>query len=240
MQKVALLTVIHDPKGKNIDLCRKLVHKLDNLYSEKYVTISDETCPLYISLLEHDGFNVKRIKKNGAADARRRVVEFGLEGDDEFYHYCDFDRLLTWISGYKDELKAVVSEIPKTGYLILGRTDRAFFTHPLEWIETEKISNKIFSLEFGQEVDITAGSCGFSRISAEYINKYSKDKMTDGEWPMIVHRIAKLKVSYRTVEGLEYKDEANGSTNLVTSSDKLFVRLKLAYIISESARNTGK
>jgi hypothetical protein len=240
MPKVALLTVIHDPKGKNIDLCGKLVHKLDNVYSEKYVTISDETCPLYISLLEHGGFKVKRIKKNGAADARRRVVEFGLEGNDEFYHYCDFDRLLTWISGYEDELKAVVSEIPKTSYLIFGRTERAFFTHPLEWIETEKISNKIFSLEFGQEVDITAGSCGFSRNSAKYINKYSKDKMTDGEWPMIVYRIANLKVSYRTVEGLEYKDEANGSANLVTSSDKLFVRLKLAYIISESARNTGK
>jgi hypothetical protein len=59
---------------------------------------------------------------------------------------------------YEWELKNVVQDIPNYHYLILGRTERALKTHPVEWIETEKITNKIFSLEIGQDVDVTAGS----------------------------------------------------------------------------------
>jgi hypothetical protein len=82
-----------------------------------------------------------------------------------------------------------------------------FNTHPIEWVETEKITNKIFSLELGQEADVTAGSSGFSRQSAQLISDNSKDKMTDAEWAMIVYRIGKMKVGYKAVEGLEYRED---------------------------------
>ncbi|MFD2042953.1 hypothetical protein ACFSTA_01375 [Ornithinibacillus salinisoli] len=91
-------------------------------------------------------------------------------------------------------MKKIVTEISKYDYLILGRTQRAFQTHPVEWVETEKITNKICSLELNREVDITAGSCSFSRVAAEYISSYSQEKMTDAEWGMIIYRIAGLKV----------------------------------------------
>lgn len=64
--------------------------------------------------------------------------------------------------------------------------------------------------------------------------------MTDAEWPMIIHRIARLKVDYIAVEGLEYHDETNGYSRTLTDTDKWFARLRLAYVISESAINTGK
>lgn len=68
----------------------------------------------------------------------------------------------------------------------------------------------------------------------------SKDKMTDAEWQMIVHRIGKMKVDYKAVEGLEYIEDVNGYRKQRDESEKWFGRVKLCYIISESAINTGK
>jgi hypothetical protein len=79
-----------------------------------------------------------------------------------------------------------------------------------------------------------------ARQSAQLILENSKDRMTDAECPMIVHRIGKLKVGYKAVEGLEYREDVNGYTRQINESEKWFGRVKLCYIISESAMNTGK
>jgi hypothetical protein len=240
MNNSGLICVTHDPNGKNISLVRKLSHKLNHIYSDLYITVSEVTDKDLIDELERNRFNVRVIPKKGAAHARREVLKFGLQGSNQHFHYCDFDRLLTWTDKYDYELKDIVDEIPRHDYLILGRTERAFNTHPIEWIETEKVTNRIFSLELGQEADVTAGSCGFSRQCAQLISKNSKDKMTDAEWPMIVHRIGNQKVGYRAVEGLEYTEDINGITRQISESEKWFGRVKLCFIISESAINTGK
>lgn len=240
MNNIGLICVTHDPVGKNTNLINKLGSSLNEIYQDIYITVSEETNKDLIDKLEENGFKIKVIPKKGAAHARREVLKFGLTGSNQYFHYCDFDRLLTWADRYGNELKSIVAEIPNSDYLILGRTERAFNTHPIEWVETEKITNKIFSLELGLEADITAGSCGFSRQSAQVIANNSKDKMTDAEWAMIVHRIGKMKVDYKAVEGLEYREEVNGYTRQITDSEKWFGRVKLCYIISESAINTGK
>jgi hypothetical protein len=240
VSQVALLVVTHDPTGKNIDLFEQLQNDIKGIYGEIFITISDESSMDLINSIDQSPFKVKLIPKKGAAQARREVLKFGLSGKSQYFHYCDFDRLLTWSKNYLYELKNMVSVIPNHDYLILGRTERALNTHPLEWIETEKLTNKICSLELGKEVDITAGSCSFSRESANYINHYSKEKMTDAEWAMIVHRIAKLKVDYSSVEGLEYHDETNGVTRVMSESEKWLGRLKLSLIISETAYETGR
>jgi hypothetical protein len=240
VSQVALLAVTHDPTGKNIDLFNQLQNDIKGIYEELYITISDESSIELVNAIEKSPFKVKKIPKKGAAHARREVVKFGLTGKCQYYHYCDFDRLLTWSKNYLYELKNVVSQVPNHDYLILGRTERAMNTHPLEWIETERITNKICSLELGREVDITAGSCSFSRESANYINNHSVEKMTDAEWAMIVHRIAKFKVDYSSVEGLEYHDDINGITRVMTESEKWLGRLKLSLIISETAYKTGR
>ncbi|MEA3320688.1 MAG: hypothetical protein U9Q88_11725 [Bacillota bacterium] len=234
------LTVTHDPMGKNIKLFKELQKELKDIYPELYITISDESSNTLIDQIQKSNFKVKVIPKKGAAAARREVVSLGLSGNSDYYHYCDLDRLLTWGANHLDELKLLTSNLPSCDYLILGRTERAMETHPEEWIETEKITNKICSLELGMNVDITAGSCLFSRESAEYINDYSREKMTDAEWAMIVHRIAKLEIGYAPVEGLEYNEEINGITRSLSESEKWMGRLKLSSIISETAITTGK
>jgi hypothetical protein len=240
MSQVALLTVAHDPKGKNIELFKQLQMDIERIYGELYITISDESSIEFVKEMERSQFKVKIIPKKGAAHARREVVKIGLLGQSQHFHYCDFDRLLTWGKNYLEELKNMVSFMPNHDYLILGRTERALNTHPLEWIETEKITNKICSLELDKEVDITAGSCSFSRKCAIYINNYSKEKMTDAEWVMIIHRIAKLNVAYAQVEGLEYQEDTNGITRIISDSEKWLGRLQLSLIISETALKIGK
>lgn len=240
MINIGLICVTHDPIGKNINLIKKHSPLLNKIYKDLFITVSEETNKDLIDELEKSRFNVEIIPKKGAAHARREVLKFGLTGCNQYFHYCDFDRLLTWADKYGDELKNTVNEIPNYDYLIFGRTERALNTHPIEWILTEKITNKIFSLELGQEADVTAGSCGFSRQSGKLILDNSKDKMTDAEWPMIIHRIGKMKVGYRSVEGLEYREDVNGYTRQIDDSEKWFGRVKLCYLISESAINTGK
>jgi len=240
MNYTGLVCITHDPNGKNTSLLKKLSPILNQVYSDLFITVSEVTDKDLIHELERNGFNVRVIPKKGAAHARREVLKFGLQGSNQSFHYCDFDRLLTWADKYDYELKNIVNDIPNHDYIILGRTERAFNTHPIEWIETEKITNKVFSLELGQETDVTAGSCGFSRQCAQLISENSKDNMTDAEWPMIVHRIGKLKVEYKAVEGLEYSEDINGITRQISESEKWLGRVKLCYIISESAINTGR
>ncbi|WP_426350308.1 hypothetical protein ACPWSR_03455 [Alloiococcus sp. CFN-8] len=240
MNNVALICVIHDPTLNKVSFVNRIGPLLKEIYKDMYVTVSQETSKALREELVANAFKVKVIPKKGAAHARREVLKFGLTGGNDYFHYCDLDRLLTWADRYRDELKSTVNETSGHDYIILGRTERAFSTHPVEWVETEKITNKIFSLELGEEVDVTAGSCGFSRQSAQLISENSKDKMTDAEWAMIVHRIGKKKVSYRAVEGLEYREELNGYSKEVNGSEKWFNRVRLCYIISESAINTGK
>ncbi len=120
----------------------------------------------------------------------------------------------------------MINDICNYDYLIIGRTERAFDTHPVEWKETEKIANRITSIELDFNADVTAGSCGFSRKSAMFISEYSKDKMTDSEWPMIIKRIGNLHVNYKVAEGLEYKEDINNSQKNVNDAEKWLVRLK--------------
>lgn len=240
LSKVALICVTHDPDGHNIELFNRIHKEIENSYNELFVAISEESSSDLIEAIQQSNFNYQLISKKGVAEARRAVVEFSLKGSSQYFHYCDFDRLLTWAHNYPSELQETVKNIPYHHYQIIGRTNRAFNTHPEEWVETEKITNKICSIELGQEVDITAGSCSFSRQVAEYINYHSKEQMTDAEWAMITHRIAKLPVTYSAVEGLEYEEEHNGIRRKLTDAEKWLGRLRLSLIISETAMKTGK
>lgn len=240
MRNIGLICAVHDPKGNHVKDVEGLYEKIKGIYSDFYITLSEETSSdLYRKLKEYN-FNVRVIPKMGAAHARRQGLRFALEGDNEHFHYCDFDRLVTWVTEDFKELNSIAEEIENKDYLIIGRTEKAFMSHPKSWIETENITNKIFSLEFGMDADITAGSCGFSRRCGELILKNSKEKMTDAEWPMIAFRIGKMSVGYKAVNGLKFVNEINGYNKVKEEAAELFGRLRLAYIISESAMVTGK
>lgn len=234
---LALLATIHDPDGNNYEYFKKYSKCLNEIYDRVYITVSDKTDKNYINLIKKSKFNVKVIPKKGAADARRNVIMLGLTGDCDYYHYCDFDRILTWIKYNIEELKNIRSHICKYEYLILGRTESAFLSHPIEWIETENLTNKMFSYYFEKNVDITAGSCAFSKLSAQLISKYSQDIVTDGEWPIIIMK-KNNNIGYMQVDGLRYYEKCNGTIKRFEKSDELLSRVELSCKICKSIAST--
>jgi len=124
-------------------------------------------------------------------------------------------------------------------YLIIGRTEVAFQTHPEEWQVTETVSNKMMALQLGKEVDITAGSCMLSKRAIDYIIKYSKCRMTDGEWPMIIKTFTDLNIDYVAVNGLIYVNKLN-QDNVIDPIKSWAIRLELSYIISQSILKLAK
>ncbi|WP_143522477.1 hypothetical protein, partial [Pseudomonas sp. 2822-17] len=67
----SLITVTHDPKGKNVELFNELKSGIEGIYSELFITISEESSTKLIDALEDSLFNTKIIPKLGAANARR-------------------------------------------------------------------------------------------------------------------------------------------------------------------------
>jgi len=143
----------------------------------------------------------------GIGRVRRRALRLGLTAGCDHLHLCDFDRILHWAAHYPDELREVVSEIVHYDLLIMGRTERAFATHPSYQIETERLANRVFSMFYGQERDITSGSRGLSRRAAERLLIHSREEGVgvDAEWPLIVSRFPDLRSGYILCEGLEFE-----------------------------------
>ncbi|WP_227394712.1 hypothetical protein [Jeotgalibacillus aurantiacus] len=229
----ALLTIFHDPSGEITGSLAQVTTDLANAYTHKYVLLSEETHPSVEHLLTEAGFHIRRIPKRGVADARRRAAKWASVLPHDYYHYCDLDRLVTWFQTNKQEIPDIKRNIVKRDYTIIGRKAEAFASHPVEWQETEKIANRVFSIVLGKAADITAGSCGFSKRAAELITSQSDAMMTDGEWPMLIlNQWGLSSIGTYETAGLQYLEQNKG--NPQSDIDAWTVRLKLAYIISDS------
>ncbi len=140
-------------------------------------------------------------------DVRRHTLALALEHAVSHIHLCDWDRIIHWGDFYPDELREVVAAIPGYACLILGRTERAFNTHPRVQRDTEQLINHCFGLAWGQELDVTAASRGLSRPAAELIVTQC-DEMTIGNdcvWPLFLARQNGTVIGYVRTEGLEWE-----------------------------------
>lgn len=138
---------------------------------------------------------------------RHAALQRALESGADFVHYVDFDRLLHWVETRPNEWREVVAKIPTTECLIVGRTERAYQTHPQALVQTEAISNAVVSHLLGRKMDVSAGSKAFSRRAAVYLMAHSVPGRaigTDSEWTLLLHR-AGFRLDYVEVEGLEWE-----------------------------------
>ncbi|WP_339317092.1 hypothetical protein [Paenibacillus sp. FSL R10-2734] len=236
---IALITIVHDPTGLLVEPLKKVIAVITNYFNYKYVAVSEFTAKELVELLTLHHFKVFTVEKRGAAEARRGIINLVGPFSHGYYHYCDLDRLVTWMLMYPDELEMVHGEAINHDYLILGRTKKAFISHPVAWQETELISNKIFSVNFGQEVDICAGSCIMSRKALMQIAEKSKSRITDAEWPLIVGNMStKQEIGFIETDGLMYLDfnKSKASSEL----EEWHARVKLLFYISESIQEVQK
>lgn len=139
------------------------------------------------------------------SSGRHSAIQKALETSGTHIHYADLDRVLRWIENRPAEWRQVVSLIPTTDCLIIGRTEAAFQTHPQALQQTERIINAIFSYSLGQAVDLGGGSRGFSRSAAQFLMTNSvrtRAWCVDSEWVMLLHQ-AGFEVKHIAVNGLE-------------------------------------
>jgi hypothetical protein len=121
---------------------------------------------------------------------RRAAVQLALQGPCPFILYCDFDRVLHWMEFHPQELNEVAQQIGAHDFTILGRTPRAFATHPRLQRDTEAIINHVFERVSGWAWDTGAGARGLSRRAAEAIVMGCLDDQisNDVTWPLCLHQ----------------------------------------------------
>ncbi len=257
MSGVSLVSTLHDSVGWSIEPLRKQATLLDELYDRRLVVVTKMTSARVIDALESSGWVLVSPRSNIGVDyitdSRRRVLRAGLGGVESHFHLVDMDRVLHWAANYPDELRQTVEQVPGSNFTIFGRTPRAFMTHPLNQIETEAIANKVFSLLFGRDVDITAASRGISRKAAETILQHSKGRFfdSDSEWPAILLCKTNFKIDYVEVEGLEWETRLKRDEMALPDGTRVDVkeyyeknpeswvyRSMLAHMISRAALDT--
>lgn len=155
--------------------------------------------------------NVSVGEPNRIGQSRREALQLAREDGAERLFYCDFDRWLHWADRFPDELQGlpgtIVRHDPDAWYVCLGRSSRAFATHPRVQRETEALSNRVISLLTGKKVDATAGSCWLTAPAADLIlaDSVETSNATDLEWPALIARSGPGRLSSFRVEGLEFE-----------------------------------
>jgi hypothetical protein len=211
MPSVSLVSTLHDAAGWSIEPVRAYERLLRELYDKRLVVVTRATNLEVVDCLEASGWELVAPKSNAGvehiSDSRRRVVRAGVANGAGFVHLADMDRILHWASKYPDELRDTVTHIPENDFTIIGRTVRAMKTHPKNQVDTESIANRVFSLIYGHDVDITAASRGISKAAAEVILRYSQGRFfdSDSEWPTILLCKSAFKIGYIETDGLEWE-----------------------------------
>jgi hypothetical protein len=256
---VALAVTEHQPDERLADTIADRLPALTARYAAVTACCSSETHPTILDLLRRHGVSVC-VSSGISGDiesighVRRQTIRLGLEAGTTHLQMCDFDRALHWVAAYPKELETVIAQIPDYDLLVLGRTARAWSTHPAHQAETEPLFNKVFALVSGLSWDIGAGSRGISRSAAETLLAISQERTVgvDAEWPLLLLKRDGFRVGYRSCEGLEFETadrfaaeiEAAGGygaweAQMSSDPNHWVFRLRIALLIAEAAVRYG-
>ncbi len=210
-----LVTTHHDPEGLLYDQTIQMVPRLQTLYSHIVAVVTPVTAPrsrdllrsLQITVIDDADVSSEGLRTLGTK--RRLAVEQGLHklSSASHIHLCDFDRVLHWAEFYPDELRTVLETSSNYDFTVLGRTPRAFDSHPRVQCDTEAIINHVFYLASTLPWDVTAASRVLSRRAAEILVERCRDDTigVDCSWPLCMQQQGNLTMHYIETEGLEFE-----------------------------------
>ena len=256
---VTLVATVHQPDERLASLAEAQLPELAARYAALTAFCSESTHTTILDLLRRHGVSVRvDDRPSGGIDqigrVRRQALRSGLEAGTPHLQMCDFDRALHWAAHYPQELEAVLAGITGYDLLVLGRTERAWATHPPYQADTEPLFNKVFALVTGLSWDVGAGSRGFSRRGAEKLLTLSREPTIgiDAEWPLLLLGRDGFTVGFRACEGLEFETadgfgaeiEAAGSydaweAEMSADPARWAFRLRVAQLIAEAAVRYG-
>jgi hypothetical protein len=138
---------------------------------------------------------------------RYLALEKAPETDSTHIHYADLDRLVRWVETQPAEWRRTVALIQECDCVVIGRTEKAWDTHPQAIRQTERISNQVFSHLIEKPLDLSAGSKGFSRAAVAFIMANSQPGRalgTDAEWIVLAKR-GGFPIESVLVDGLDWE-----------------------------------
>lgn len=208
MTGVALASTLHDPDCADLAATLAAAGELARRYAGMVISATEETPDRALAPLIAAGARVTKHPTDYHKIGWRRLGAVREAAAlAPAVHLCDFDRLLHWHRCWPGELDAVLARIPAADLLLLGRTGRAWATHPAHQQETEQLANRVVSRLYGAEVDVCSGSRGLSRRAVEYLAAHGRvrDVGADGEWPILLRRAGGFVCEHLPTEGLEFE-----------------------------------
>lgn len=213
MPDVALAATLHDPEARMLAQARQVFPVLAGLFPSIDIRASASTHPAMLEYLRLAGVRLNNQPAPGGDGqklglARQDAVVAASE-KAPFILYCDADRALHWAAHYPEELAQVAGRIREHDFTVLGRTDRAYQSHPAVQRDTERIINRVFHLVSGWDWDVGAGARGLSRRAAEAIAAGCNDEelSTDVSWPLYLRSCGGFSLGYLPTEGLEFETQ---------------------------------
>jgi hypothetical protein len=208
MTGVSLAATLHDPGCADLAATIAAAGDLARRYAGMVISATEETPDRALEPLVAVGARVTKHPSDYREIGWRRLGAVREAATiAPAVHLCDFDRLLHWQRYWPDELDTIIAHVATNDLLLLGRTARAWATHPAHQRETEQVANRVVSHLYGAEVDVCSGSRGLSRRAIEYLATHGRvhDVGTDGEWPILLRRAGGFRCQHIPTEGLEFE-----------------------------------
>lgn len=214
MHSITLATTHHDPQGRLYGQLRRLLPKLTQHFAALVVNAGPDVHSQTLTLLQTAGAHVDLEERAIATDGvpllgatRRSVVQSALRCDTRLILYCDCDRILHWLDRYPEELATLLPRLAEVDFTILGRTQRAFASHPRIQTQTEQIINELYVTRSGRAWDVTAAARGMSRAAAQALVEHSTDDTlgVDATWPLLIQHLGIFTMTEIKTEGLEFE-----------------------------------
>ena len=208
-----LVATQHDPEGRLTEQIRRALPALGVAFQQLAIQATHTSHAAGLELLRAAGalvYQETSAEFNGLdrlGGTRRAALELGLRAGANWLLFCDFDRALHWAEFHPAELAQVAAHSTQHDFTVLGRTERAFATHPRTQRDTEAIINRVFELASRHSWDVTAAARGLSRRAAGAILSGCPDQSigTDVAWPLFLLRAGGFTLGYSAAEGLEFE-----------------------------------
>jgi len=220
---VALAVTYHDPEARLVPQVERVLPLLVKTFSGIAVRASPLATEQGLSRFRAAGASILQAESNtgkvgsGLGLARRQALELALGFETPTLLYSDCDRILHWAENFPTELAHVLLLMAEHDFTIIGRTERAFQSHPRVQRDTEAILNHLFSLVLGQSWDGMAGARGLSCRAAQAILDGCRDEeiSVDVSWPLYLQSLGGYTLGYLATEGMEFETQDRYSQEVV-------------------------
>lgn len=211
-QSTALVSTLHDPAGASLPfLDRSDVKDALRRYPVVSVAATVATNAEVTARLQDLGVQVV---EGGPTGVARRAALAAIPPELASSN-IDFDRWLHWLIAWPEELGNLSARIERVvarqkvapWCVVLGRTARAFATHPQVQRLPETATNRTLSLVAEKPLDAVSGGVWLSPEARELIlaSSIEESAATDLEWAGLVLRQDPARLHGLRFEGLEWE-----------------------------------